>query len=178
MVKWIKAIHTGNLDLQEVRTFLIAEFWPLFQLNPLPELTAFYNGPTTTVVGAAGEAPLPVNQITHLYSGTQLDCVAKQVEIAVSSIHGVKGETHSATLYMETFYYDHDIKRILPYFKIGAGNAIQATQQRVKETLKMAYVAMSRPSHFLCVAMSHARVNQQDLDQLTAVGWTIDTTLV
>ena len=93
--------------------------------------------------------------------------------IEVSSVHAVKSETHTATLFLETFYYGYDIHRILPYLKgaIPAGNE----QARVKESLKVAFVACSRPTHLLCVAI-HAdtlgyrngrdRLTEGDLDEL------------
>ncbi len=33
----------------------------------------------------------------------------------MSSIHAVKGETHFATLILETFLYSHAIKSLLPW---------------------------------------------------------------
>ena len=70
--------------------------------------------------------------------------------IEFDTIHGVKGETHDATLYLETEKNrGSDIGRILFHYGIGkAGNSSLHEQSR-----KLAYVAMSRPRKLLCVAV-------------------------
>ena len=50
----------------------------------------------------------------------------RTIDVRMSSIHGVKGETHFATLVVETFYHSHAIKSLLPWDptaspEIGAG---------------------------------------------------------
>ncbi len=72
------------------------------------------------------------------------------IPIVVSSIHGVKGETHKATLYLETKYYQYDIEEILNHLSkksVSGGLSKSNYRQRI------AYVGMSRASHLLCVAM-------------------------
>lgn len=70
--------------------------------------------------------------------------------IEFDTIHGVKGETHDATLYLETDRQGaSDLNRILPYFgvgKLGSSNLFDYSR-------KLAYVGMSRPKKLLCVAM-------------------------
>ena len=73
--------------------------------------------------------------------------------IAFDTIHGVKGETHDATLYLETNRQGaSDLKRILPYF--GAGRC--GSSNLYDSSRKLAYVGMSRPKKLLCVAMQAA----------------------
>ena len=71
-------------------------------------------------------------------------------KIEFNTIHGVKGETHDATLYLETDRQgSSDLKRILPYFGVGkVGSSPLFDYSR-----KLAYVGMSRPRYLLCVAM-------------------------
>lgn len=70
--------------------------------------------------------------------------------IEFNTIHGVKGETHDATLYLETDRQGaSDLSRILPYYgigKLGKSNLFDYSR-------KLAYVGMSRPKKLLCVAM-------------------------
>jgi hypothetical protein len=70
--------------------------------------------------------------------------------IEFDTIHGVKGETHDATLYLETDRQGaSDLNRILPYYgvgKLGSSNLFDYSR-------KLAYVGMSRPKKLLCVAM-------------------------
>ena len=70
--------------------------------------------------------------------------------IEFDTIHGVKGETHDATLYLETDRQGaSDLKRILPYYGVGRpGKSSLFDYSR-----KLAYVGMSRPRTLLCVAM-------------------------
>lgn len=70
--------------------------------------------------------------------------------IEFDTIHGVKGETHDVTLYLETDRQGaSDLSRLLPYLgvgKIGSSNLFDYSR-------KLAYVGMSRPRKLLCVAM-------------------------
>lgn len=70
--------------------------------------------------------------------------------IEFDTIHGVKGETHDATLYLETYRQGaSDLNRILPYYGVGKlGNSNLFDYSR-----KLAYVGMSRSKKLLCVAM-------------------------
>lgn len=73
--------------------------------------------------------------------------------IQFDTIHGVKGETHDATLYLETeMKNSSDIVRILPYLGVG----------RVEKSMlydysrKLVYVGMSRPRKLLCLAVQES----------------------
>lgn len=70
--------------------------------------------------------------------------------IEFDTVHGVKGETHDATLYLETERgASSDIKRILPYLDIGK----QGSKKDAEYSRKCVYVGMSRPRKLLCVAV-------------------------
>ena len=73
--------------------------------------------------------------------------------IVFDTIHNVKGETHDATLYLETDRQGaSDLNRILPHFGVGhCGSSNLYDFSR-----KLAYVGMSRPKKLLCVAMQAA----------------------
>lgn len=177
MVGWIRKIHNNSFLIQEVRDFITLNFYPLFNIVPSQEINDFLNN--NQVAGQPAPVILPDNGnfYKHSYVGGDAQHDGKQIAVHVSTIHGVKGETHAATLYLETFYYASDIRRIINYLKIGAGAAIPATQVRIIETLKMAYVAMSRPTHFLCLAMSNEGILPADIAELQAAGWFVDATL-
>lgn len=70
--------------------------------------------------------------------------------IKFDTVHGVKGETHDATLYLETEQNGaSDLRRILPYYGIGK----VGTSNLCDYSRKLVYVGMSRPKKLLCVAM-------------------------
>ncbi len=74
----------------------------------------------------------------------------EKVELEVTTVHAVKGETHTATLYLETSYKSGtDIKRVLPLFKeekLPIGDVHEKSR-------KIVYVGISRPKYLLCIAM-------------------------
>lgn len=70
------------------------------------------------------------------------------ITIQFDTVHGVKGETHDATLYLETEKGGtSDIKKVLPFF-IGGKHTKTADYSR-----KCVYVGMSRPRKLLCLAI-------------------------
>lgn len=72
------------------------------------------------------------------------------IKVKFDTIHGVKGETHDATLYLETdFKGASDLNRILPYYGVGK----MENSKLYDYSRKLAYVGMSRPKKLLCVAM-------------------------
>jgi DNA helicase-2/ATP-dependent DNA helicase PcrA len=97
---------------------------------------------------------------------------AKKVGIRVGSIHSVKGETHAAILLLETYWRDrkgrHNMELLLPWFegkKSGAGK--EGTEQKTR--LKTHYVAMTRPTHLLCLAMQKSTLYGGNTNSATDV---------
>ena len=70
--------------------------------------------------------------------------------IQFDTVHGVKGETHDATLYLETEKdRGSDISRILCYYGVGRPGASSIYDY----SRKLVYVGMSRPRKLLCLAI-------------------------
>ena len=99
--------------------------------------------------------------------------------IRLGSIHSVKGEDHTATLVLETFWHKNNIEKLLCWL-IGekSGGCSEKPQQQSR--LKVHYVAMTRPSHLLCLAMkmtsskeSHGGLNNTIINKLKDQGWQI-----
>lgn len=73
--------------------------------------------------------------------------------IQFDTVHGVKGETHDATLYLETeSNKSSDIARVLYCYGIGKAGASQLYDY----SRKIVYVGMSRPRKLLCVAIQES----------------------
>jgi len=161
----------------DIRDFIVQQFLPLFNIQANAEMNNFLNGQNIALQHHPLNPENAGNQFKHTYNGANVLHSAKQINIHVSTIHGVKGETHAASLCLETFYFTEDIKKILRYLKIGLGAALPAGPVRLIEVLKMAYVAMSRPSHFLCVAIRNDDITPNDILELEAAGWAVDVTL-
>lgn len=87
------------------------------------------------------------------------------------TVHSVKGETHTATLYLECYCYGkHDSERII---NILIGDRADASKAQTKMNMKMAYVGMTRATDFLCFAVHRDRVTDEQLAAL-ATNWDIE----
>jgi hypothetical protein len=107
----------------------------------------------------------------------------RRVEIRVGSIHSVKGRTHTATLVLETFWKDnkkrHNLELLSPWLRgIKAGGYNVGIQQQSR--LKVHYVAATRPTHLLCLAMKRSsfendegNLNQRLVQELEQRGWQV-----
>lgn len=96
----------------------------------------------------------------------------KKIEIRVGSIHSVKGETHTATLVLETYWNDHNLASLKPWI-LGEVIGYKGKKERIPIRLKLHYVAMSRPTHLLCLAMRNDSFIQEEIDKLIIRGWRI-----
>lgn len=91
--------------------------------------------------------------------------------IQLSTIHAVKGETHDATLIMETKYHEYDIGKLLNY--IAGINTSKITGKRKIKFSRELYVAASRPRHLLCFAIHTDRIEASQKEALVALGWKV-----
>lgn len=95
-----------------------------------------------------------------------------KVKIRLGSIHSVKGETHTATLVLDSFFHDHHLSALKPW--ILGGKAGKGTEgSRIQGRLKLHYVAMTRPAQLLCLAMRADVFSDEERAQLVARGWTV-----
>ncbi|MDD2229023.1 MAG: UvrD-helicase domain-containing protein [Candidatus Cloacimonetes bacterium] len=96
-------------------------------------------------------------EVEEIQSGLHLDnefhgfIDGQDIRIDVSSVHAVKGETHTSTLFLDTFFRAYDSTRLVRFFTSGGRDADRRNDSICK-ALRVAYVAMSRPTHLLCVA--------------------------
>jgi superfamily I DNA/RNA helicase len=88
------------------------------------------------------------------------------LKIEITSVHSVKGQTHDATLYLESYYYEdgkgsnaksYESQRLANQF---LGNPFSLTTERAKQSAKMAYVGFSRATQLLCIAIHKDRFEQ------------------
>mgnify|MGYP002138229184 FL=1 len=97
--------------------------------------------------------------------------LTKKIEMEVATIHSIKGETHAATLIVETtFGRSYDISNVFTYL-VHQQQATQPRPQTVK-FMKQIYVAMTRPRHFVCLAVHKKNINQH-LSLAEQKGWKI-----
>ncbi len=100
------------------------------------------------------------------------------IEIRLGSIHSVKGQTHLATLLLNTYWHDHSAPRMMPWLKGQKANRNGAGTRDIQRLLHT-YVAMTRPSHLVCVAVPCSSLGGDQATQTTTVtalrqrGWRV-----
>ncbi len=100
----------------------------------------------------------------------------RKVDIHLSSIHAVKGETHTATLVLETYSKAHHLEKLLNQLK---GKQATSATEALKNRLKLHYVAMTRPTRLLCLSMKKDSlidkktgiIKERDIKALKKQGW-------
>lgn len=102
-------------------------------------------------------------------------------EIEITSVHAVKGQTHCATLYLESFYSkgygNYESERLRNQF-VGTQsisetlNTVKNSHDFIKQSAKMAYVGFSRPTDLLCVAIHKDRFDNL-LSEINRQEWEI-----
>jgi DNA helicase II / ATP-dependent DNA helicase PcrA len=113
--------------------------------------------------------------------------ITNPYNIEINSVHAVKGQTHCATMYVETSYHEYETRKLkvicrkatktkpvvcLPYPLYLQEHAYRQNEDiRAKEALKMMYVGFSRPTHLLCFAA--LKDNIEDISYYDKAGWEI-----
>ncbi|MEZ4927040.1 MAG: UvrD-helicase domain-containing protein [Saprospiraceae bacterium] len=141
-----------NAVWESIKTY-VPTLFAMFSENALSASLNFINTDNTEILAENGEILSP----TNLYKEEGL-------EIEITSVHSVKGQTHCATLYLESYFQkdgnganakSYESQRLKDQF---LGTQIQsAVGDRVKQSTKMAYVGFSRPTDLLCIAVHKDR---------------------
>jgi hypothetical protein len=101
----------------------------------------------------------------------------RRLDIRLGSIHSVKGQTHLATMVLNTYWHAHSSQRMLPWLLGTMSNENGAGVQDRKRLLQ-AYVAMTRPSHLICLAIPSFALGDelaaaQNIATLIERGWRV-----
>lgn len=157
LYNWSIGIIRGNINevWNEIKEYA-PEFLGIFTENTLAESTEFINGDVEFIEFE--------NQESHLNSSNIYK--TNELEIEITSVHAVKGQTHCATLYLESFfdkgYGNYESQRLRNQF-LGIQTvtetlaSIPNSQDKVIQSAKMAYVGFSRPTNLLCIAIHKDR---------------------
>lgn len=185
--------RVSYLALQEIILRQQGDFTPILWADALPFVTAvvLHLSGTATLAGDVVTflAPPPLAAIADSDDAVaaRTDNLfayppdAPQVRIRLGSIHSVKGETHTATLVLDTFFHDHHLKELKPWllgtksggYWVNRRGKKVAEGSRILGRLKLHYVAMTRPTHLLCLAMRRDAFDEGELNTLASHGWTI-----
>lgn len=113
----------------------------------------------------------------------------EKTQIQTGTVHQAKGQTHCATLYVETMYQGkYESIHVISKEKKKATKTKAATyypnpfykeigkQQKgahIQSAMKMTYVGLSRPTHLLCYAMHKSSYELYNAEKLKECGWQI-----
>jgi len=160
LYRWCKSTLMGNVpEVQnQIRTFM-PDF--LQRWNGHAELSAA--SITFLTSNEVGGIEIQVEDTRNVFSHDGID-------VEVTTVHSVKGQTHSATLYMETFFRSYETQKCLEQMcGTSATGLVQVTK---KEAAKILYVGLSRPTNLLCFAASSENIGN-DRQRFIDSGWEI-----
>ncbi len=102
------------------------------------------------------------------------------IELKLGTIHSVKGQTHTATLILESTNRGPILGQLKPYF-LHEERASEAIKSK-REWLNTLYVGLTRPTHLVCIAIpeTHKKTgatnidwNKQELEKMKENGWKV-----
>lgn len=147
---WSMNIIKGEIDkvFEELKIYMNNIFIKIFDKDTLQKSSDFLNQENTSL-------QVIENTQNNIYS-------EEDINIEITTVHSVKGQTHCATLYLESFYYSdggksYESERLTNAF---LGSFITDGGKRVQQSLKMTYVGFSRATNLLCVAIHKDRFNK------------------
>lgn len=156
--KWSIAIIQGKTEdsFSSVKEY-VPMFLEIFQ-KEIDKSTAFLNG----------ESEIKIDEVEIVGQSNIYE--SNDIKIKIGTIHSEKGQTHTATLYLETFFQG---KYESEYLKnLFLNSPINSNGVYIKQVLKMSYVGFSRPTHLLCVAIHEDRFNRE-LSKIDRNNWEI-----
>ncbi|MFC2109943.1 UvrD-helicase domain-containing protein [Bacteroidota bacterium] len=152
LYKWsIGVIKSDNTIINEIRRY-IPEFLIFFD-KAIGVSLAFINN----------ESEHQPNQEEGVQTNNNFNF--EGLDLQVGTVHSVKGQTNTASLYLETFFgrgYGNYESERLRHQILGDSvsdtlNTNVSSKEKIKKSAKMAYVGFSRPTHFLCVGIHKDR---------------------
>lgn len=122
----------------------------------------------TVLAGATTTAATTRCQVSHQ---------GRNLNFGLGTVAGMKGETHSASLVLESYGGNSkrfDVALGLEYIAGLAPKKLDKLPKTQQAQMRNLYVAMSRSTTLLCLAANESRVPQSLRDALLSKGWHID----
>lgn len=135
------------------------ELLSLFNVELTAEVEKFFNYTEQDIDNAINTS--------NIYSYTQS---GKTINVEISTIHGVKGETHAATLVLETKFHSFDIHKMIDYLLKSPERRPSGNQEKF---MKQLFVATTRPKYLVCLAIDISRLPSSKLKLAKTRGWKI-----
>ena len=150
------AVGGGDQNASAANDFLV---WPV--VVPVAPLPADSSQPASAAV----------NSYRYTHGNAKVD-------IQLGSIHMAKGQTHSATLVLETFNQSHFLHGLMPWLVGKNQHGAKCASDKAMQRLLQVYVAMTRPTHLLCLALRESSLGigkdiAENEEKLLAGGWQV-----
>jgi len=100
----------------------------------------------------------------------------RTVNVTVDTVGMTKGETHLATLYLESVGHPSGRFDVAEALAKMTGRKTKPPKSLAAQ-MRYVYVGLSRPTRFLCLAIHGDRLNGDDLEALVNAGWCIQTVI-
>ena len=149
---WAKGFAKSKTDeiIPYIRSYFKNSFYPTLNFTINKKGIEFID---SNLITGANEDNL---KSKNIFYSEQVEL--KHIPVEIATIHSVKGETHRATLYLETFFHktcgEYLMDQLTGITYNGQGG------KRKEMCLRIAHVGMSRPTHLLCVALNEKIVSQ------------------
>jgi hypothetical protein len=107
----------------------------------------------------------------------QVSHLGRSLEFGLGTTAGMKGETHSASLVLESYggtSRRFDVALGLEYIAGVASKKLDKLPKTQQAQMRNLYVAMSRPATLLCLAANEERVPPELRTALLSKGWHIE----
>lgn len=160
LYNWSIELIKGNVDAvwEQVKTYT-RDFLSIFSKTITAVGLGFINNDSSP---QSASIELPVKSNTYFDSDIKVD---------VTTVHAVKGQTHAATLYLESCYQGkHESERLASQF---LGVSFNESKIHHKSSVKMTYVGFSRPTDLLCVAIHKSRFEKY-LSGINRSDWVVE----
>jgi len=80
--------------------------------------------------------------------------------------------TACLTLVCETYFKTHHLAALKPWL-LGGKVGGEKESEAMKSRLRQHYVALTRPTHLLCIAMRESSFSNDDIETLKVRGWRV-----
>jgi len=107
----------------------------------------------------------------------QVSDQGRSLEFGLGTVASMKGETHAASLVLESYggtSRKFDVTLGLEFIAGVAPTKLAKLPKTQQAQMRNLYVAMSRPTKLLCLAANESRVPQSLRDALASKGWHIE----
>lgn len=169
LVSWCRDLHRGVDCSSRIESYIRDPLLALFGEGEIfdSDFSEFMEGGVTEAM-LPDDSLQPPNLFTWNADGQS------PINVELATVHSVKGETHTATLYLETFRHDNDISCILD---VIVKKTVPKPNTRPYGFLPLAYVAMTRATDLLCLALHRENgkraFTQEHIDAITGAGWEV-----